>query len=146
MQCSNKKSVTSDLNWKNLDFDEHFHPDLAMHWFMAVWSWLIQSEARNFWQLFINQPFVSYHIVEFASTLFRNVFPIPGEVKISSSMQYHVFSMLFSTIFECFATIKFWLLYMKENIKLCIWLRKCWNFRRTGMKYCWHMASTKNIA
>ena len=64
---------------------------------------------------------------------------------IPSSMLCHVFSMRFSTIVERFPTIEFWLHCMKENIKLCIWLRKCWNFRMMGMKYCWRMASTKNI-
>ena len=65
--------------------------------------------------------------------------------KIPSSILHHVFSMQLSTIVECFPTIKCWLLCIKENIKLCIWLRKCWNFRMMGMKYCWRMASTKNI-
>ena len=67
------------------------------------------------------------------------------KLKISSSMLHHVFSMRFSTIVECFPTIKFWLLCMKEYMKLCIWLRKCSNFRRMGMKYIvdlWHQQRT----
>ena len=52
--------------------------------------------------------------------------------KISSSKQHHVFSMLFSTIVECFPIIKFWLLWVKENIKLCMWLTKCSKFSKDG--------------
>ena len=39
----------------------------------------------------------------------------------------------------------FRLFHMEKDIKLCIWLIKCWKFRRIGMEYCWHMASAKNI-
>ena len=75
-----------------------------------------------FGQLFINQPFGKYLFADFASNLFRNfnVFLKQGESKISSSMQHNVPFMHFSTIVECFPAIKFWLLYIEENIKLCI--------------------------
>ena len=40
-------------------------------------------------------------------------------------MLHYVLSMRFSTIVECYSIIKFWLLYIKEKIKLCMSLREC---------------------
>ena len=128
---------------------------------MPQWCWLIQIEERNLliisnWreEFLASSPMSSStsHLENmilriFLATYFEisMLFSNEEKSKIPSSILHHVFSMLFSTIVECFPTIKFWLLCMKENIKLCIWLRKCWNFRMMGMKYCWRMASTKNI-
>ena len=145
-----KKIVTRDLKWKNLEFDEHFHADLAIPWCHNGADWFKLKTERNSCPALHqrDQPFGKYHIVDFASNLFRNFNLIlkRGEVKIPSSMLHHVFSMWFSTIVECFSIIKFWLLCVKEkleNIKLCMWLRKCWNFRRMGMKYCFILQESR---
>ena len=74
----------------------------------------------------INQPFGKYDVVDFANIVFGNFNVIlkvgsnKEKSKITLSMLHHVFAMRFSTIVECFSTIQFLLLYMKENIKLFI--------------------------
>ena len=59
--------------WKNLYFDEHFHANLAILWSRCHnGAAQFKGKRRIFGQLFINQPFGKYHIVDFASNLFRN--------------------------------------------------------------------------
>ena len=97
-----------------------FHPDLAMHWFQyaRVWCWLIQSEERNF---LVSSSSTSHLESIILWILLANYFEISmfssyeEKSKIFSSMQYRVFSIQFHTIVECFPTIKFGLIYMKDS-------------------------------
>ena len=70
------------MKWKNPDFDEHFHADLAINWFQYGTD-EFKVKSGIFGQLFINQLFGKYHIVDFASNSFRkfNVILKRGEVE-----------------------------------------------------------------
>ena len=110
---------------------------------------LINSNWREvLGQLFINHPFGKYHIVDFASNLFRSFNVIFKRGEVENPFKHATSCLFYAILYHSwmFSNNKILVALHEQNIKLCIWLGKCWNFRRMGMKYCWHMASTKKIA
>ena len=102
--------MTSDLKWKNLDFDEHFHPDLAMHWFQYGADYF-KVKKRIFGQLFVNQPFGKNYFVDFASNLFRNLNVILKWGGVENLFKHATSCLLYAIIYHSwmFSNNKFWL-------------------------------------
>ena len=119
---------------KNLDFDEHFMPIFQS---LDATMVLINSKWReDFFILWLSYcGFCAQLISKFQCYLqMRKSRKSPQVCRI---MFYVCYSLPYLNKFLV-------VLHEGEHKALydCIWLRKCWNFRRMWMRNCWQMAST----